>query len=40
MTANTSILVAKVEHVLRVPNAALRYTPSEVLKNGTDKNRY
>ena len=37
MTANTSILVAKVEHVLRVPNAALRYTPSEVLKNGTDK---
>ena len=27
MTANTSILVARAEHVLRVPNAALRYTP-------------
>ena len=37
MTANTSILVAKVENAIRIPNAALRYTPSEVLKNGTDK---
>lgn len=32
MTANTSVLVAKEEGVLRIPNAALRYTPSEVLK--------
>lgn len=37
MTANTSILVDRVEDVLRVPNAALRYTPSEVLKSETDK---
>ncbi|TVM03720.1 MAG: efflux RND transporter periplasmic adaptor subunit [Candidatus Brocadia sp. WS118] len=37
MTANTSILVAKSEHVLRIPNAALRYTPSEVLKTEADK---
>ncbi|HQU31753.1 MAG: efflux RND transporter periplasmic adaptor subunit [Planctomycetia bacterium] len=32
MTANTSVLVAKEEGVLRIPNAALRYTPSEILK--------
>ncbi|MCF6157304.1 MAG: efflux RND transporter periplasmic adaptor subunit [wastewater metagenome] len=32
MTANTSILVAKAENVLRVPNAAFRYMPSRVLK--------
>lgn len=32
MTANTSILVAKVEGVLRVPNVALRYTPSQVAR--------
>ena len=37
MTANTSILVASVENVLRVPNAALRYTPSEVLKGEVNK---
>ncbi|MFN3531495.1 MAG: efflux RND transporter periplasmic adaptor subunit [Candidatus Brocadia sp.] len=37
MTANTSILVARAENVLRVPNAALRYTPSEVLKTEADK---
>ena len=37
MTANTSILVAKAENVLRVPNAALRYTPAEVLKKEEDK---
>lgn len=37
MTANTSILVASVEDVIRVPNAALRYTPSEVLKSETDR---
>ncbi|MCF6154788.1 MAG: efflux RND transporter periplasmic adaptor subunit [Candidatus Brocadia sp.] len=37
MTANTSILVAKAENVLRVPNAALRYTPSEILKGEVDK---
>jgi len=37
MTANTSILVASVENVLRVPNATLRYTPSEVLKGEVDK---
>ncbi|OQZ00691.1 MAG: hypothetical protein B6D35_05945 [Candidatus Brocadia sp. UTAMX2] len=37
MTANTSILVARVEDVVRVPNAALRYTPSEVLKTEMDK---
>src|SRR3990170_6206514 len=36
MTANTSILVAKVGNVLRVPNTALRYTPSEILKSDTD----
>ncbi|MBM4054143.1 MAG: efflux RND transporter periplasmic adaptor subunit [Planctomycetes bacterium] len=28
MTANTSILTAEAKNVLRVPNAALRYTPS------------
>ncbi|KXK30428.1 MAG: efflux transporter protein [Candidatus Brocadia sinica] len=37
MTANTSILVARVENVLRVPNVALRYTPSEILKGEGDK---
>jgi HlyD family secretion protein len=37
MTANTSILVARVEDVLRVPNASLRYTPSGVLKTEADK---
>lgn len=36
MTANTSILVAKVGNVLRVPNTALRYTPSEILKSDTN----
>jgi len=37
MTANTSILVARVEHALRVPNSALRYTPSEMLQSEADK---
>ena len=37
MTANTSILVARVENVLRVSNAALRYTPSEMLQSEADK---
>ena len=37
MTANTSILVARVENVLKVPNVALRYTPSEILKGEGDK---
>ena len=37
MTANTSILVARVDNVLRVPNSALRYTPSEFLKTEADK---
>ncbi len=37
MTANTSILVASSENVLRIPNEALRYTPSEVLKGELDK---
>ena len=37
MTANTSISVAKAENVLKVPNASLRYTPSEILKGETDK---
>ncbi|MDN3511874.1 MAG: efflux RND transporter periplasmic adaptor subunit [Candidatus Jettenia sp.] len=37
MTANTSILVARAENVLRIPNAALRYTPSEVLTGEIDK---
>ncbi|MBI2470270.1 MAG: efflux RND transporter periplasmic adaptor subunit [Planctomycetes bacterium] len=37
MTANTSILVARVEDALRVSNSALRYTPSEFLKNEIDK---
>ncbi len=32
MTASTSILVAKAENVLKVPNVSLRYTPSEVLR--------
>lgn len=36
MTANTSILVAKAENVLKVPNASLRYTPSEISKGETD----
>ena len=37
MTANTSILVARVEHALRVTNSALRYTPSEMLQSEADK---
>ncbi len=37
MTANTSILVAKAEDVLKIPNIALRYTPSEVLKKRADE---
>lgn len=37
MTANTSILVDRAENVLRIPNAAMRYTPSEVLKTEADK---
>ena len=37
MTASASILVAGVENVLKVSNAALRYTPSEVLKSEADK---
>ncbi len=37
MTANTSILVARVEHALRMPNSALRYTPSEMLHGEVDK---
>lgn len=37
MTANTSILVARAENVLRIPNVALRYTPSEILKGDGDK---
>lgn len=37
MTANTSIQVAIAENALRVPNASLRYTPSEVLKGEPDK---
>ena len=32
MTANTSILVASKERVMKVPNAALRYTPSSASK--------
>jgi HlyD family secretion protein len=37
MTANTSILVDRAENVLRIPNAALRYTPSAALKAEADK---
>ncbi|MCR4322254.1 MAG: efflux RND transporter periplasmic adaptor subunit [Candidatus Brocadiaceae bacterium] len=37
MTANTSILAARVEHALRIPNSALRYTPSEMLQSEADK---
>jgi len=37
MTANTSILVASKEQIMRVPNAALHYTPSSVLKGESDK---
>lgn len=37
MTANTSILVARAEDALRVPNAALRYTPSSILRGDADK---
>ncbi len=37
MTANTSILVAGTENVLRIPNAALRYAPSETLKTEAEK---
>jgi len=36
MTANTSILVSTAENVLKIPNAALRYTPSGVLKEGME----
>ncbi|MGQ3683932.1 MAG: efflux RND transporter periplasmic adaptor subunit [Candidatus Loosdrechtia sp.] len=32
MTATASIRVARAENVLKIPSAALRYTPSEVLK--------
>jgi HlyD family secretion protein len=32
MTSNTSIRVANAENVLKIPSAALRYTPSDVLK--------
>jgi HlyD family secretion protein len=34
MTANVSIQVRKFENVLRIPNAALRYRPSEPRKEG------
>ncbi len=37
MTANTSILVSRVEHALRIPNAALRYKPSDVLRGEAEK---
>lgn len=37
MTASTSILVANAENVLKIPNIALRYTPSEVLKKRADE---
>lgn len=40
MTANTSILVASSENVLRVPNAALRYTPSESLRTEANKKTF
>ncbi|NUO08022.1 MAG: efflux RND transporter periplasmic adaptor subunit [Candidatus Brocadia sp.] len=40
MTANTSILTARAENVLRIPNAALRYTPLEILRNETDKKAF
>ena len=37
MTANTSILVASKEQVMKAPNAALRYTPSSILKGESGK---
>ena len=37
MTANTSILVASKEQVMKVPNAALRYTPSSASKSDSGK---
>ncbi|MFO0793662.1 MAG: efflux RND transporter periplasmic adaptor subunit [Candidatus Brocadiaceae bacterium] len=37
MTANTSILVGRAENVLRVSNAALRFTPTEIIRGETDK---
>lgn len=37
MTANTSILVASKEQVMKVPNAALRYTPSSAPKGDSGK---
>lgn len=37
MTANLSIIVADKESVLRIPNAALRFKPSEGGKAGTEK---
>lgn len=40
MTANTSILVARAENVLRIPNTVLRYSPSQVLKGEVDKKSF
>jgi len=37
MTANTSILVASKEQIMKVPNAALRFTPSSILKSDSGK---
>jgi HlyD family secretion protein len=37
MTANISILVGRAENVLRVSNAALRFTPSEITRGEMDK---
>ncbi|MCF6150005.1 MAG: efflux RND transporter periplasmic adaptor subunit [Candidatus Kuenenia sp.] len=37
MTANTSILTAEAKDVLRLPNAALRYTPSKTVKVKMDE---
>jgi HlyD family secretion protein len=37
MTASTSILVATKEQVMKVPNAALRYTPSSAPKGDSGK---
>lgn len=37
MTANTSILVSSTKDALRIPNASLRYIPSEFLKTEADK---
>lgn len=37
MTANTSILVSSAKDALRIPNTALRYTPSEFLITEADK---